>query len=1827
MIAGPTDDPSTPTRDEPNFNYDSFYAMSARAGNSTRQLALLQIQGFISNLRIPPGSTIASATLRLYLNDDLTTGYPRTVRIHRMLSSWTTDPENPTTWSNSDNAFGSDGISLDDVEASSFATAEVTLDAGSERFVTADVTADIQAWVNGTPNFGWTLLTDNPDDTASFRTSNHARFNTTATKPATAPPGTPTDPIRPFNKSFAELTDAEWRQVQSPTLTITYTPAASTTDTRLTDEAFFGLGDANSDGIPDNAKLDYASFPGLAAVKSSALSGNYPAARTAFATYLRNRVQPTVPDPALWSASIDPAPPAPGTGREAPTTIAERALNLRFTADATSYAFPNGLPIDWEFSPSGTANFTQYMNRFAYGEDMAKAFTSTGNPVYLTGSPSASPRLFGLAEILKDWITGNPVPSTNINGGGLQSWTTMQAGLRAGHFWPRAWQRVVGSAAFPDDVLVLWAKSYHEHGSYLRSFKASGNSLAMETNGLFMAATLFPEFLASTSWRTEALARLEQQTASTGQIYPEGAQTELTPLYHLTSLRHFAGVIRTALANGITIPTAASIPIEAMFDYVMRLAEPGLVLPDFNDSDQPNTGPIATWMDLGYRLYPSRADFQHFSTSRASGSAPTTDSVYFPYAGQAVMRSGWDAQARYLAFEGGPLGTTHHHDDKLGFVLSAYGSRLVIDPGRFAYDGSSYNNYAFSANAHSVVHIGPFRQSRRFSTGVFRADLPYDVEWRTSATLDYVSADFGSRPGEVFRNGSSSSSPTLPGATHRRHILFDKANHYWLVVDDITQPDSMAREIVQQFHLAAGTTTTAPATQRVTHQIAGGPSLSLTPLLESGSGLSASVVSGQISPEILGWQLTGGSGTKVAIPVARFTRTAAGRVQLATVLAPTASGSPAATPILSRLTTDPSLFGVRVSWSDSRPPADVIVNLNRTNALAWAGQSYATGAIVVSNGGPPFAWGQVVSVEIDSTAATEGQAHRPTLTFSRSGGDNTVPLVVTYALSGSAVAESDYANPPGFITIPANASSAKLYLRLLDDNVAENTKSLTLTVQNGPTFTANSAKASVTLNLLDNDLVSPAAISTTVAPGATANPSILVRRPSTSTGSGTFALTASSPDYTFRKSGQSGGPSYVWNDISSTGTAVTAWYQLNSNFTIGGSVTWPTTSADDRISDVLNFSGGFSFPFFGETSTRLRICSNGFITLGTATTIPDLTAAYVTTNLPGIGGSANYDKAPAAVVAPFWDDLFLDATGSIYTQQLADRYVIQFNRIRTYSNPNIRVTAQVVLYSNGTIEYYYNAVPTSGVAYVVGIQNRSRNKGVQVGTNASNAANVGSLTAVRFTAPVAWLGSGPTSLTLTTGGQDQFGFTLNSAGLTPGTYTTTATVAADDLAGGTLAIPITFTVSAAAAPSGLSANYTASPDSVVLSWQDNASNETGYTLERRTGLSSAWTVVAALPANTTSYTDSAVAALTGYTYRIKANHADGGSGYSDLAMVWTESETTSNTGPTIQVTATDASASEAGSDPGMLVITRSGDTTAPLTVYLSPSGTATPGVDYTALPASITIPAGQSTASLSIIPLDDVLVEADPTESVIVTLSPHASYTLGGPSAMVSIADNDTYANTRPALPSVAVLSPTSARVHWWDNFETNTKYRVRTSTNSDMSFPSGFDAGPNESSFTFTGLAPDVPHYFEVRAERFVNNVNTTSIWSTRLEAIPSSASAWWQQHYGLNTPPSPSFWQLDPDGDGMPNILEYALGTIPTSAASRAALVLATGGGGGVSLTFTPSVVSGLRYIVESSPDLYRWPAASDITASLNAETPYTHTEHATTPVRFLRLKIVAP
>lgn len=94
-------------------------------------------------------------------------------------------------------------------------------------------------------------------------------------------------------------------------------------------------------------------------------------------------------------------------------------------------------------------------------------------------------------------------------------------------------------------------------------------------------------------------------------------------------------------------------------------------------------------------------------------------------------------------------------------------------------------------------------------------------------------------------------------------------------------------------------------------------------------------------------------------------------------------------------------------------------------------------------------------------------------------------------------------------------------------------------------------------------------------------------------------------------------------------------------------------------------------------------------------------------------------------------------------------------------------------------------------------------------------------------------------------------------------------------------------VSAPVAPSSLTATGDPSITKIDLAWTDNATDETGFRVERQNPGNTAWTTVANLGANVTVWTNTGLAANATYSYRVAALNAAGLSGYSNVASAAT----------------------------------------------------------------------------------------------------------------------------------------------------------------------------------------------------------------------------------------------------------------------------------------------------------------------------------------------------
>ena len=93
--------------------------------------------------------------------------------------------------------------------------------------------------------------------------------------------------------------------------------------------------------------------------------------------------------------------------------------------------------------------------------------------------------------------------------------------------------------------------------------------------------------------------------------------------------------------------------------------------------------------------------------------------------------------------------------------------------------------------------------------------------------------------------------------------------------------------------------------------------------------------------------------------------------------------------------------------------------------------------------------------------------------------------------------------------------------------------------------------------------------------------------------------------------------------------------------------------------------------------------------------------------------------------------------------------------------------------------------------------------------------------------------------------------------------------------------------SAPSAPNGLTATAVSSSQ-INLTWNDNASNETGFVVERSADGSTGWSSIATPGANVENYSNIGLTESTTYYYRVRAVNGSGNSGNSNTANATTQ---------------------------------------------------------------------------------------------------------------------------------------------------------------------------------------------------------------------------------------------------------------------------------------------------------------------------------------------------
>ena len=621
---------------------------------------------------------------------------------------------------------------------------------------------------------------------------------------------------------------------------------------RITDAEFF-------------AQLDPAQ-PGMQEAIQAAERGNYAAARSLFAADARASLQPE----RFFQIKRE------FRGRwfmhegETSEQAAERILRGELISCSTPHTFTGA--VDWFSNPT----FNQYkewtwqLSRHPEWGILAERYRATGDERY--------------AEVFVrhfcSWVRQAVVPE-NADGGATLCWRTIEAGIRMGGVWQWALHSFYQSPHFTDDVLIDWYKSVWEHGWRLRNFHRTGNWLIMEMNGLAQIGILYPMFKEAAAWKQYAFDRMVEELDA--QIYPDGWQVELSTGYHQVDINNYQWLIDVCKAYDVPVPPAFREAMERMHAVNVQMMMPDGRLPDLNDGGWHK---VSGLMPDAVLDYPQRSDFRWALTDGREGQPPAYTSILLPYAGYAVMRSGWEHDALWAVFDGGHFGYGHQHEDKLQLLVHAYGRLLLGEGGNYAYDDSEMRRYVLSTRAHNTVRVDGEDQNRRlnYAREVFDVTMPSNVQWRTEKAFDVAEA--------VYDEGYGPAAERT--VTHRRKVIFLKEGApgpCFIVIDRLTPGDGKPHDYQWLWHLNTETAALDESPDGwaliARSRDEGQANVALIPAARA--GLRARIVKGEEQPEFQGWKAIKNhqQGEYAPTPTVVYELSAPGPLRQVTVIYPT----------------------------------------------------------------------------------------------------------------------------------------------------------------------------------------------------------------------------------------------------------------------------------------------------------------------------------------------------------------------------------------------------------------------------------------------------------------------------------------------------------------------------------------------------------------------------------------------------------------------------------------------------------------------------------------------------------------------------------------------------------------------------------------------------------------------------------------------------------------------------------------------------------------------------------------------------------------------------
>lgn len=630
-----------------------------------------------------------------------------------------------------------------------------------------------------------------------------------------------------------------------------------TKTSRFTDYAFETLTPEAAQALPAHWEtvlhaIDY-SYPPMAPIAKAMQQGRMDLARTLFLRHMRSRRAPQGPTFESVAESII----HPDWQKIADAALeGEYGTAGYFSRFQSHWTDTNGDTHEWVLQKDplqlNWAKDNGFLNRHFHWVSLAKAYDETDDGRY---AKQFSDEVF-------DWVSREPffwdrcpaIGGLNIMDGTIFRWgymNTSNIGRRLELTWWPAYEVFRKAPEFSEEAHFAMLAGMIRQAELITnpsSFAVHDDGAAHTTMALLQTAMMLPEFKASTTWKALALERWDEMLAR--QFHPDGSHVSLSLGYNWATISTLQNFLRLMEQLGGSVPPGYLAILEKAFEHPMLLSTPGQSMIPLNDA---GWGLVDDKFSEAIRWFPNREDFKWMATKGIEGTPPAESSLYFPHAGQYVMRTGWGAGQQYLFFGAGPWGASHGKHDALNIFTQFGHHALIRDAGRGSYSGIGNTVHAGRSLSYNTLSPDWAQENSiaQWKQEMHRGFNPPKRRWVSNDQFDYGegSYEYGwHRPGEHI------------GGKWLRQVIFVKGarparDGYYVVIDTVEPEEEKERTWRHPWQLNHNPSEIAirEADHSVT-AISSPVALQILPVNPAGD-LNLSLIEGQEKPELLGWRV------------------------------------------------------------------------------------------------------------------------------------------------------------------------------------------------------------------------------------------------------------------------------------------------------------------------------------------------------------------------------------------------------------------------------------------------------------------------------------------------------------------------------------------------------------------------------------------------------------------------------------------------------------------------------------------------------------------------------------------------------------------------------------------------------------------------------------------------------------------------------------------------------------------------------------------------------------------------------------------------------------